>query len=88
MYSKHAQNRLLAYSTPIILIALLLVFAGTVSLAGDKALARMAAETLIRVVLVVGLESDVAKGIVADTCQGGKPASWSVVFQLTSGTFP
>lgn len=55
MRGQHAQNRLLAYSTPVFLIGLLAAFAVLVTLTGDKALARMAAETLIRVVLVVGL---------------------------------
>ncbi|MDA5093719.1 branched-chain amino acid ABC transporter permease [Aliiroseovarius sp. KMU-50] len=55
MMGKHAQNKALAYSTPLVLIAILALFAGLVTLTGDKALARMAAETLIRVVLVVGL---------------------------------
>lgn len=55
MSQKHTQKRLLAYSTPIVLIGILLMFAGLVTLSGDKALARTAAETLIRVVLVVGL---------------------------------
>ena len=55
MMGKHAQTRLFAYSTPLVLIGILLLFVGTVTLMGDKALARMAAETLIRVVLVVGL---------------------------------
>lgn len=52
---KHAQNRRMAYSTPVVLIALLILFVSLIALTGDKALARMAAETLIRVVLVVGL---------------------------------
>ena len=55
MMGKHAQSRLLAYSTPAVLIAILLLFVIGVTLTGDKALGRMAAETLIRVVLVVGL---------------------------------
>lgn len=55
MMGKHAQNRILAYSTPLVLIGILLVFVAAVTLTGDKALGRMAAETLIRVVLVVGL---------------------------------
>ncbi|MGR1582592.1 branched-chain amino acid ABC transporter permease [Thalassobius sp. S69A] len=55
MMGKHAQNRLLAYSTPVVLIGLLVLFVIAVTLTGDKALGRMAAETLIRVVLVVGL---------------------------------
>ncbi|WP_432449013.1 branched-chain amino acid ABC transporter permease [Aliiroseovarius marinus] len=55
MQAQHAQNRLLSYSTPALLIGLLGVFALLVTLTGDKTLARMAAETLTRVVLVVGL---------------------------------
>ncbi|MBY6058822.1 branched-chain amino acid ABC transporter permease [Leisingera daeponensis] len=55
MMAKHAKNRLLAYSTPFVLIGILLLFAGLVTLTADKSLARMAAETLIRVVLVVSL---------------------------------
>ncbi|WP_320178061.1 branched-chain amino acid ABC transporter permease [Roseovarius pacificus] len=55
MMNKHARTRLLAYSTPLILSAILLALVVAVTLFGDKALARMAAETLIRVVLVVGL---------------------------------
>ena len=55
MRDKHAQNRLFAYSTPVVLVVLLLLFVAAVTWTGDKALARMAAETLIRVVLVVGL---------------------------------
>jgi hypothetical protein len=31
---------------------------------------------------VVGLESDVAQEIVADTCLDGTPAGWDVVFRL------
>ncbi|MCW3784608.1 branched-chain amino acid ABC transporter permease [Defluviimonas salinarum] len=49
------QNRLLAHSTPLILALILLAFVAGVALTGDRALARMAAETLVRVTLVVGL---------------------------------
>ena len=55
MPDKHTQNRLLAYSTPLILALILLAFVVGVTLTGDKALARTAAETLVRVTLVVGL---------------------------------
>lgn len=55
MQSKHAYTRLMACSTPLVLIAILALFAAVITLTGDKALARMAAETMIRVVLVVGL---------------------------------
>jgi branched-chain amino acid transport system permease protein len=55
MSSHHAQNRLAAYSTPLILSAILLAFVLLVVVLDDKALARTAAETLVRVTLVVGL---------------------------------
>ena len=37
---------------------------------------------------VIGIESDVAQGIVADECdgaEGGRIASWEVVFRLSDG---
>lgn len=55
MLDKHSRKRMLAYTTPLILAAILLVFVAIVTLFGDKALARAAAETLVRVTLVVGL---------------------------------
>lgn len=50
-----SQKRLSVWSTPILLITILLVFVLLVSLTGDKPLARMAAQTMIRVTFVVGL---------------------------------
>ena len=55
MTSKHAQKRLAAYFPPLILAGLLLGLVVLVTLFGDKSLGRTAAETLIRVTLVVGL---------------------------------
>ena len=55
MAQTHKQKRLSAWSTPILLIAVLLVFTLLITLFGDNALARMAAQTLIRVTFVVGL---------------------------------
>lgn len=55
MAQTHKQKRLSAWSTPILLIAILLVFTLLVTFLGDKPLARMAAQTLIRVTFVVGL---------------------------------
>ncbi len=55
MSSNHRSYRIAAYSTPLILAAILLVFVLSVTLFGDKALARTAAETLVRVTLVVAL---------------------------------
>ena len=50
--NKNSLNRL---STPIILILILLLFVISISIIGDKSLARMAAQTMIRVTFVVGL---------------------------------
>lgn len=55
MAQTHKQKRLSAWSTPVLLIAVLLVFVLGVSFLGDKSMARMAAQTMIRVVFVVGL---------------------------------
>lgn len=55
MAQTHKQKRLSAWSTPLLLIAALLVFTLLVSLLGDKSLGRMAAQTMIRVTFVVGL---------------------------------
>ncbi len=55
MAQSHKQKRLSAWSTPLLLIAILLVFTLLVTVLGDKPLARMAAQTLIRVTFVVGL---------------------------------
>ena len=48
MQSQHASNRMAAYSTPVILSLLLLGLVVLVAVFGDKALARTAAETLVR----------------------------------------
>ncbi len=55
MAQTHKQKRLSAWSTPVLLIAILVVFTLLVTILGDKSLARMAAQTLIRVTFVVGL---------------------------------
>jgi branched-chain amino acid transport system permease protein len=48
-------RRLQVWSTPFILATILLIFVLVVGWTGEKSLARMAAETLVRVTLVVGL---------------------------------
>lgn len=55
MPNAHTRARFAAYSTPLILIVILAAFALACTFLGDKALGRMAAETLIRVTFVVGL---------------------------------
>ena len=53
--SAHMIARARAFSTPLILSLILLAFALIMTLIGDKALARTAADMLVRVTLVVGL---------------------------------
>lgn len=53
--SAHKTARLRALTTPILLIAILALFAVLFTWLGDRALGRMVAETLIRVTFVVGL---------------------------------
>lgn len=55
MQQSHKQKRLSAWSTPILLTLVLLVFVLLITVLGDNSLARMAAQTMIRVVFVVGL---------------------------------
>ena len=55
MANKHDMKRLDAWSTPVLLIIVLIIFTVLVTIFGDKSLARMAAQTLIRVTFVVGL---------------------------------
>ncbi len=55
MASKHDLKRLDVWTTPVLLIGILIIFTVLVTIFGDKALARMAAQTLIRVTFVVGL---------------------------------
>ncbi|WP_193143143.1 MULTISPECIES: branched-chain amino acid ABC transporter permease [unclassified Meridianimarinicoccus] len=55
MRSQHATNRLASYSTPLILAVLLVGLVVLVAVFGDRSLARTAAETLVRVTLVVSL---------------------------------
>lgn len=55
MAQTHKQKRLSAWSTPFLLIAILAVVTVLVTVLGDNSLARMAAQTLIKVTFVVGL---------------------------------
>jgi len=55
MAQTHKQKRLSAWSTPLLLISILVVFTLVITFLGDNSLARMAAQTLIRVTFVVGL---------------------------------
>ena len=55
MINKHNMKRLDVWTTPVLLIAILIIFTVLVTIFGDKSLARMAAQTSIRVTFVVGL---------------------------------
>ena len=55
MTDMHKQKRLRAWSTPVILALILLGFVLLITVLGDKSLARMGAQTMIRVTFVVGL---------------------------------
>ncbi|MCV2881165.1 branched-chain amino acid ABC transporter permease [Actibacterium sp. XHP0104] len=55
MSNQHQAARIRAWSTPIILALALLAFVVLTTALGDKSMARMAAQTLIRVTFVVGL---------------------------------
>ncbi len=55
MAQTHKQKHLSAWSTPLLLIGILVLFTLLVTFLGDNSLARMAAQTLIRVTFVVGL---------------------------------
>lgn len=55
MKNTNNKNRFNIWSTPIILVLALLLFVLLIVIIGDKSMARMAAQTLIRVTFVVGL---------------------------------
>lgn len=75
----------MAATTPLLLALLLLVFVLAVSLTGDRALSRMAAETLIRVTLVVGFwifvgnSGVVSFGHAAFACLGAYVSAWTTL---------
>ena len=63
MPDKHTQNRLLAYSTPLILALILLAFVVGVTLTGDKALARTALDLLESPELLAEAKKEHASGV-------------------------
>lgn len=82
MVSQHIIRRRMAATTPVLLALLLLVFVGVALALGDRAIARMAAETLIRVTLVVGFwifvgnSGVVSFGHAAFACVGAYVSAW------------
>lgn len=82
MTSQHTIRRRMAATTPVVLALLLLVFVLAALALGDRAIARMAAETLIRVTMVVGFwifvgnSGVVSFGHAAFGCIGAYVSAW------------
>lgn len=82
MVSQHTLRRRMSATTPILLALILLGFVLAATLLGDRATARMASETLIRVTLVVGFwifvgnSGVVSFGHAAFGCLGAYASAW------------
>lgn len=82
MVTQHTIRRRMSATTPALLALLLLGFALAATLLGDRATARMAAETLIRVTMVVGFwifvgnSGVVSFGHAAFGCIGAYASAW------------
>ena len=82
MVTPHMIRRRMAATTPVLLAMLLLAFVAVALMLGDRAIARMAAETLIRVTLVVGFwifvgnSGVVSFGHAAFACVGAYVSAW------------
>ena len=85
MASPHMIRRRMAATTPLVLALLLLTFVLVAFSLGDRAIARMAAETLIRVTLVVGFwifvgnSGVVSFGHAAFACIGAYVSAWATL---------
>ena len=93
MLQTHKQKRLSAWSTPILLIAILLIFVVGITALGDNSLGRMAAQTMIRVVFVVGLwifvgnSGVVSFGHVGYMAIGAYCSAWLTLKPMTKSLF-
>lgn len=82
MTSQHTIRRRMAATTPLLLALILLAFVLAALALGDRAIARMAAETLIRVTMVVGFwifvgnSGVVSFGHAAFGCIGAYVSAW------------
>lgn len=80
--TEHQARKLASLTTPLVLIALLTAFVLLVAAFGDRSLGRMAAETLIRVTLVVGFwifagnSGVISFGHAAFACVGAYVSAW------------
>ncbi len=85
MTSPHMIRRRMAATTPLVLALLLLAFVLAALSLGDRAIARMAAETLIRVTMVVGFwifvgnSGVVSFGHAAFACIGAYVSAWTTL---------
>lgn len=90
--TRHQVRRRMAATTPVLLALLLLVFVVAVVTFGDRASARMASETLIRVTLVagfwifVGNSGVVSFGHAAFACVGAYVSAWTTVAPAMKAT--
>lgn len=93
MLQTHKQKRLSAWSTPVLLILILLIFVVAITALGDKSLGRMAAQTMIRVVFVVGLwifvgnSGVVSFGHVGYMAIGAYCSAWLTLKPMSKGLF-
>lgn len=82
MTTPHTIRRRMAATTPVMLAVILIAFVLVATLLGDRATARMAAETLIRVTLVVGFwifagnSGVISFGHAAFACVGAYVSAW------------
>src|SRR3990167_3362649 len=82
MTSQHTIRRRMAATTPVLLALILLAFVLAALALGDRAIARMAAETLIHVTMVVGFwvfvgnSGVVSFGHAAFGCIGAYVSAW------------
>jgi len=82
MTSQHTIRRRMAATTPVVLALLLLIFTMAAVFLGDRAIGRMAAETLINVTMVVGFwvfvgnSGVVSFGHAAFGCIGAYVSAW------------
>lgn len=80
--TEHQARKLASLTTPVLLIALLTAFVLLIGAFGDRSLGRMAAETLIRVTLVVGFwifagnSGVISFGHAAFACVGAYVSAW------------
>ncbi|MCE5972737.1 branched-chain amino acid ABC transporter permease [Sinirhodobacter sp. WL0062] len=92
MITQHQIRRRMAATTPLLLSLLILAFVVAAVTLGDRATARMASETLIRVTLVVGFwifagnSGVISFGHAAFACVGAYVSAWTTLNPMMKGT--